>query len=267
VFLERRLAAHGRFNQEKLTVSDCFDLLETRSPVEREAALMAVLPAQIAHAQDRSAAFAQILNGVDPATITSRAMLAHLPVTRKGELQALQQASREQAVGGNVFGGFSAVGFGAGMLRVFASPGPIYEPEGTERDYWRMARAIYAAGFRAGDLIHNSFSYHFVPAGSMMETGAHAVGCTVFPGGTGQTEQQVLAIRDLQPAGYIGTPSFLKIIVDKASDMGVALPSLTKAMFARLVPGAGHCRFPVFCHSGSRADCLRDFGARGLGAG
>jgi phenylacetate-CoA ligase len=212
-------------------VIDFFDLLETRSSAEREAALLAALPAQIAHAQSRSAAFGQILQGVDAASITSRAALAQLPVTRKGELQALQQASREQKVGGNVFGGFSAVGFGATMPRVFASPGPIYEPEGTARDYWRMARAIYAAGFRAGELIHNSFSYHFVPAGSMMETGAHALGCTVFPGGTGQTEQQVLAMRDLQPAGYIGTPSFLKIIVEKASDMGVPLPSLTKAMF------------------------------------
>mgnify|MGYP000846781612 FL=1 len=210
---------------------DFFDLLETRSSAEREAALLAALPAQIAHAQSRSAAFGQILQGVDAASITSRAALAQLPVTRKGELQALQQASREQKVGGNVFGGFSAVGFGATMPRVFASPGPIYEPEGTARDYWRMARAIYAAGFRAGELIHNSFSYHFVPAGSMMETGAHAIGCTVFPGGTGQTEQQVLAMRDLQPAGYIGTPSFLKIIVEKASDMGVPLTSLTKAMF------------------------------------
>ncbi|MBU4424967.1 MAG: AMP-binding protein, partial [Gammaproteobacteria bacterium] len=113
-----------------------------------------------------------------------------------------------------------------------ASPGTIYEPEGTRRDYWRMARAIHAAGFRSGELIHNSFSYHFVPAGSMMETGAHALGCTVFPGGTGQTEQQVQAMAELQPAGYIGTPSFLKIIVEKAAEMGVALPTVTKALVA-----------------------------------
>jgi phenylacetate-CoA ligase len=99
---------------------------------------------------------------------------------------------------------------------VFASPGPIYEPEGTRGDYWRMARAMYAAGFRPGELVHNCFSYHFVPAGSMMETGAHALGCTVFPGGTGQTEQQVQAMAELRPAGYIGTPSFLKIILEKA---------------------------------------------------
>ncbi len=212
-------------------MTSVYDALETRAPAEREAALLAVLPAQVAHAQSHSPAFAQILSGVDAARITSRAALARLPVTRKHELQALQQASRELRAGGNVFGGFSAVGFGGAMPRVFASPGPIYEPEGTGRDYWRMARAIYAAGFRPGELIHNSFSYHFVPAGSMMETGAHAMGCTVFPGGTGQTEQQVYAMRDLQPAGYIGTPSFLKIIVEKAAAMGVALPSLQKAMF------------------------------------
>ena len=206
-----------------------YDALETRSPAQRESALLAALPAQVAHAQSRSPAFARILHGVDAAAITSRAALAKLPVTRKGELQALQQEGRN--AGGDAFGGFAAVGFGAAMPRVFASPGPIYEPEGTARDYWRMARAIHAAGFRPGELIHNSFSYHFVPAGSMMETGAHALGCTVFPGGTGQTEQQVQAMRELQPAGYIGTPSFLKIIVEKASEMGVALPSVKKAMF------------------------------------
>ena len=212
-----------------------FDTLETRPPAEREAALMAALPAQLAHAKRASAAFADLLQDVDPARVADRASLAKLPVIRKHELQERQQAARQGAVGavaaGNVFGGFSALGYGAAMPRVFASPGPIYEPEGTARDYWRMARAIYAAGFRPGELIHNSFSYHFVPAGSMMETGAHAMGCTVFPGGTGQTEQQVQAMRELQPAGYIGTPSFLKIIVEKAIDMGVTLPSLTKAMF------------------------------------
>jgi phenylacetate-CoA ligase len=208
-----------------------YDALETRTAAQREATLLSALPAQVAHAQRQSAAFAKILEGVDAASVTSRAALATLPVTRKHELQEIQQASRAQGRGGNVFGGFSAVDFGAAMPRVFASPGPIYEPEGTARDYWRMARAIYAAGFRPGELIHNSFSYHFVPAGSMMETGAHALGCSVFPGGTGQTEQQVHAMRDLQPAGYIGTPSFLKIIVEKAVEMGVALPSVTKAMF------------------------------------
>ncbi|MEI6759200.1 MAG: AMP-binding protein [Betaproteobacteria bacterium] len=207
-----------------------FDTLETREPAQREAALMAALPAQIAHAKLASAALAQILAAVDPAAVTSRQALAQLPVTRKHELLARQQANRARP-GGDVFGGFSTLGYGAQMPRLFASPGPIYEPEGAGRDYWRMARAIFAAGFRPGELIHNCFSYHFVPAGSMMESGAHALGCTVFAGGTGQTEQQVQAMAQLQPAGYIGTPSFLKIIVDKAAEMGVALPSVTKALF------------------------------------
>jgi phenylacetate-CoA ligase len=204
------------------------DTLEIRQPAEREAALLAALPAQIAHARTASPAFAEILAGIDPATITSRAALAMLPVTRKHELLARQQAERAR----NVFGGFSTLGFGAAMPRVFSSPGPMYEPEGTRRDYWRMARALYAAGFRPGQLIHNCFSYHFVPAGSMMESGAHALGCTVFPGGTGQTEQQVQAMVELKPAGYIGTPSFLKIIVEKAAEMKVALPSLTRALLS-----------------------------------
>lgn len=204
-----------------------YDTLETRDPALREAELLRALPAQVGHARRNSPAFADVLRGVDAAAITSRQALAGLPVTRKHELLERQSAQRAQSP----FGGFSAIGFGADMPRVFASPGPIYEPEGTARDYWRMARAMYAAGFRRGELIHNCFSYHFVPAGSMMETGAHALGCTVFPGGTGQTEQQVQAMAELRPAGYIGTPSFLKIIVEKALSMGVALPGMTKALF------------------------------------
>ena len=209
-----------------------YDALETRPHAEREAALLAALPQQIAHAQQASPAFASILAGVDASRITSRAALAELPVTRKYELLQRQQEARAQGAGGaaSALGGFSTVGYGSAMPRIFASPGTIYEPEGTARDYWRMARAIYAAGFRPGELIHNCFSYHFVPAGSMMETGAHALGCTVFAGGTGQTEQQVQAMAELQPAGYIGTPSFLKIILEKAQEMGVALPSVSKAL-------------------------------------
>ncbi len=210
-------------------MTEYFDALETRPPAEREAALLAALPQQIAHARTRSPAFAELLSRVDALDVDSRQALAQLPVIRKHELLERQKASRE--AGGDVFGGFSALAFGPRMPRVFASPGTIYEPEGARKDYWRMARAMFAAGFRAGELIHNSFSYHFVPAGSMMETGAHALGCTVFAGGTGQTEQQVQAMRELQPAGYIGTPSFLKIIVEKSREMGVALPSLKKAMF------------------------------------
>jgi phenylacetate-CoA ligase len=210
-------------------MTDFFDAMETRDPAQREAALLAALPMQVAHARLASPGFAEILKDVNPTDVTTREALAKLPVIRKHELLERQLNSRQQD--GSVFGGFSAAGFGVHMPRVFASPGPIYEPEGTAKDYWRMARAIFAAGFRPGELIHNSFSYHFVPAGSMMETGAHALGCTVFPGGTGQTEQQVQAMAELKPAGYIGTPSFLKIIVEKAGEMGVALPSVTKAMF------------------------------------
>ena len=206
-----------------------YDALETRSAAEREAALFSCLPAQVAHAQTASPVFAELLKGVDAAAVCDRAALARLPVTRKSDLHERQKTAR--AAGADVFGGFSTVRYGAAMPRLFASPGPIYEPEGSARDYWRMARAIFAAGFRPGELIHNCFSYHFVPAGSMMETGAHALGCTVFAGGTGQTEQQVQAMAELQPAGYIGTPSFLKIILEKAAEMGVALPSVRKAMF------------------------------------
>ncbi|MES2401977.1 MAG: AMP-binding protein [Pseudomonadota bacterium] len=209
-------------------MSSYYDALETRSVAEREAAHMAALPQQIAHAQKNAPAFAGILEGVNANAVTSRTALAALPVTRKSELLEQQQKSR--AAGGDVFGGFSALQYGAHMPRVFASPGTIYEPDSTRQDYWRMARAMYAAGFRPGQLIHNSFSYHFVPAGAMMESGAHALGCTVFPGGTGQTEQQVQAMSELRPAGYIGTPSFLKIIVEKAAELKVPLPTVTRAL-------------------------------------
>ena len=205
-----------------------YDALETRPPEQREAALMTALAAQIAHAQTHASAFAASLGAVDAAQITSRAALARLPVVRKHELLEPQRAADAP----DVFGGFSALGWGAAprrALRVFASPGPIYEPEGSSADYWRMARALFAAGLRAGELVHNTFSYHFTPAGAMMESGAFALGCTVFPGGTGQTEQQVQALAALKPAAYIGTPSFLKIILEKADELGVALPSLTKA--------------------------------------
>jgi phenylacetate-CoA ligase len=156
----------------------------------------------------------RLLADVDPDSVTSREALATLPVTRKSELLELQKAARP-------FGGFSAVGWGAACRRVFASPGPLYEPEGARPDYYRLARALFAAGFRAGDLVHNTFSYHFTPAGSMMETAAHALGCTVFPAGVGQTEQQLAAIADLQPNAYVGTPSFLRILLDKADELGV----------------------------------------------
>ncbi|HEX4885293.1 MAG TPA: AMP-binding protein [Casimicrobiaceae bacterium] len=199
-----------------------FDSLETRDPAQRERAMLAALPAQVAHAKARAPAFATLLAGVDAARVTSREALAELPVTRKSELAALQQGRRP-------FGGFAAAGWGR-LAHAFASPGGIYEPDGRRPDWWRLARALHAAGFRAGDLVHNTFSYHMTPAGFMLESGAHALGCTVFAGGTGQTEQQVQAMADLAPAGYVGTPSFLRILLEKADELGVALPSLRKAL-------------------------------------
>lgn len=207
-------------------MTEFYDKLEVRDPAEREQDLLAALPKQIAQAQTAAPAFAKILDGVKPADIDSREALARLPVTRKSELLERQKAERAR----DPFGGFSTLRFGPRMLRVFASPGTIYEPEGEALDYWRTARALHAAGFRSGDLVHNSFSYHMTPAGAIMESGARALGCTVFAGGTGQTEQQVDAIAELQPAGYAGTPSFLKILLEKAAERGIPLPSLTKAL-------------------------------------
>jgi len=206
------------------------DALETRAPEAREAALMAALPAQIANAQKNSAALAEILQGVDPALVTSRAALARLPVTRKYQLLERQQALRAQ----DPFGGFATIGWkgmvrSAGVRRVYQSPGPIYEPEGHAPDYWRAARAMAAAGFEAGDLVHNCFSYHLTPGAWIMESGAHALGCAVIPGGVGNTEQQLAAVADLRPVAYAGTPSFLKILIEKAAEAGQHL-SITKAL-------------------------------------
>jgi len=198
-----------------------FDARERRDPVERECELMQRLPRQIAHARRNAPAYAERLRGIDPEAVASREALAALPLTRKSDLLALQKARRP-------FGGFAALSWGPACARVFASPGPIYEPEGRRVDYWRLARAMFAAGFREGDLVHNTFSYHMTPAGSMMETAAHALGCTVFPGGIGQTEQQVEAMADLAPTAYVGTPSFLRILLEKADAAGFE-PSYRKA--------------------------------------
>ena len=160
-----------------------YDSLEMRGPAQREAALLAALPQQIAHAQSHAPAFAGILKGVDGAAVTSRSALAHLPVTRKHELLERQQTARQTqspSVANDVFGGFSALKFGAQMPHVFASPGTIYEPQGTRKDYWRMARAMHAAGFRPGQLVHNSFSYHFVPAGKQRARRSRQVLQTTF---------------------------------------------------------------------------------------
>jgi phenylacetate-CoA ligase len=207
-------------------MTDFFDALETRAPAEREARLMAALPRQVAHAQQSTMAFAQILAGIDAAAITSREALARLPVTRKSDLLERQQAGRAR----DAFGGFSTLARGPSMPRVFASPGPIYEPEAATRDYWRIARAMFAAGFRSGDLVHNAFSYHMTPGAFMMESGAHAVGCTVFPAGVGQTEQQLQAMAELRPDAYAGTPSFLRILIEKALEAHCDISSLRKAL-------------------------------------
>src|SRR5712692_5356862 len=197
-----------------------YDSLEARDPEERERLLMTALSGQIAHAKRRAPGWARILAEVDPAGVTSRAALAKLPVTRKSDLAELQKAERP-------LGGLNATL--AQLGKVFVSPGPIYEPEGRGRDWWRTARALFAAGFRPGDLAINTFAYHFTPAGSMLESGALALGCTVVPTGTGQTEMQAAILADLRASAYIGTPSFLKLIVEKADELKADIRSLKKA--------------------------------------
>lgn len=198
-----------------------YDPLETRDPEEREADLMDKLARQVAHAKETTHHYFQLLAGINPFDCASREALVHLPLTRKRDLIELQKKVPP-------FGGLNALPR-AKAKRVFASPGPIYELQGAEIDHWRMARALYAAGFRHGDLIHNCFSYHFTPGAFIFEGGARKLGCSVFPGGTGQTEQQVQAMADLRPEGYVGTPSFLRIIVEKAEEVGADISSLKKA--------------------------------------
>ena len=205
----------------KKTAADHYDRLEIRSPKSREAALLAELPKLIAHAKRRAPGFGRILAAVDPAKIRTRKALSALPVTRKSDLAELQAKDRP-------LGGLNATPLRK-LGKIFMSPGPIYEPEGRARNWWRTARALCAGGFRAGDLVANTFAYHFTPAGSMLESGALAIGCTVVPAGVGQTEMQIAAIRDLKINAYIGTPSFLKLIVEKAAETGTDISSLKKA--------------------------------------
>ena len=197
-------------------MSEHYDALEIRNPAEREAALMAALPKQVANAVTNAPGFASILAGVDPAAITSRAALAGLPVTRKSDLKELQRKALP-------FGGLVARKPGQ-VRKIFMSPGPIYEPEGRREDYWRSARPLFAAGFREGDILFNTFSYHLTPAGSMIESGAMKLGCAVIPAGVGNTEQQIEAIVDLEPTAYVGTSAFLRILVEKFREMGKAFP-------------------------------------------
>jgi phenylacetate-CoA ligase len=198
-----------------------YDRLETRSPKARESALMLALPKLIAHAKRNAPGFSKILSKVDPSKIKSRETLARVPVTRKSDLKALQEARPP-------LGGLNATPVEK-LGKLFVSPGPIYEPEGRTRDWWRTARGLFAGGFRAGDVVANSFAYHFTPAGSMMEAGALALGCAVIPTGVGQTEMQVAAIRGLGASGYMGTPSFLKLIVEKADELKADISCLKRA--------------------------------------
>ncbi len=198
-----------------------FDELETREPAVRERAQMAALPDQIALAKTKTVFFADSLADVDPAEITSRAALANLPVIRKSDLAARQKAAPP-------LGGLNAVPL-AELAHVFMSPGSIFEPDGTAADHWRFGRALFAAGVRRGDLVHNTYSYHLTPAGILVESAARALGCPVFPAGVGNTELQVEAIAHLKPAVYTGTPSFLKILLERAASLGADVSSLTKA--------------------------------------
>jgi phenylacetate-CoA ligase len=198
-----------------------YDRLETRAPKSREAALMLALPKLIAHAKRKAPGFSRILEEIDARKITSRKALAALPVTRKSDLASLQKSRPP-------LGGLNATP-AEKLAKLFISPGPIYDPEGRGKDWWRAARGLFAGGFRAGDRVLNAYAYHFTPAGSMMESGALAVGCTVVPTGVGQTEMQVAAIRDLQIDGYAGTPSFLKLIVEKADELKTDISCLRKA--------------------------------------
>lgn len=199
-----------------------YDALETCNPAEREAALIQAVAQQVAHAKAHAPAYSESLKDIDPTTLTTKEAIAQLPLTRKSDLTSLQKANRP-------LGGLAAVS-GRALTHIFASPGPIYEPGSKRPDFWRLARALYSAGFREGDRVHNTFSYHLTPAGMMLESGAHALGCTVIPAGVGQTELQVQTIADLQPSGYVGTPSFLKIILEKAGELGVDVSSLKRGL-------------------------------------
>ncbi|HUI98947.1 MAG TPA: AMP-binding protein, partial [Usitatibacter sp.] len=204
--------------------AEYYDALETRDPRARERDLFAKLATHLAHAKARSRHYARSLAAIDARDVTGRAALARLPVTRKSELAELQKAEPP-------FGGLDATP-PSGLARIFLSPGPIFDPEGRRPDYWHTARTLFAAGFRAGDVALNCFSYHLTPAGSMMETGLHHLGCAVIPGGVGQTEMQACAIAHLRPSGYVGTPSFLKLILEKCDELALSARSIRRALLS-----------------------------------
>ncbi|MBL6931395.1 MAG: AMP-binding protein [Rhodospirillales bacterium] len=201
---------------------DYFDELETRSADERDSQQMSALAEQVAFARENTSYFSAHFTNVTTDSISSREDLAKLPLTRKSDLIERQKENRP-------FGGLAAMPTG-GLGRIFQSPGPIYEPQGKAGDFFRTSRALYAAGFRSGDLVHNTFAYHLTPGGFIMDSGARALGCAVIPAGVGNTEQQLDVIADLKPACYAGTPSFLKILLEKAEQAGKDASCFKKAM-------------------------------------
>ncbi|MFM7569363.1 MAG: phenylacetate--CoA ligase family protein [Betaproteobacteria bacterium] len=201
-----------------------YDDLETRAPEAREGALLARLPSLIAHAKAHAPGWAERLQAVEPAAITSRNALASIPVLRKTELKDLQAARPP-------FGGLTTAEPGK-MGRLYMSPGPIFDPEGARPDPWRAARALWAAGIRPGQVIQNCFGYHLTPGAWMVDGAARHIGCAVIPAGTGQTEQQLEIIRTLAPDAYVGTPSFLRILVEKAQETGADISRLKRALVA-----------------------------------
>src|SRR4051794_40385537 len=229
-----------------------YDALETRDPAAREQDLFGRLP-DLLRAAMSAPAYAERLKDIDPAEITSRTALAQLPVLRKSELPALHKAAPP-------FGGFIAQHPGA-FSRLFTSPGPIFEPEAVHQDPWRGARALFASGFRPGDVVLNTFSYHLTPGGFIFDTSARALGCAVIPAGPGNTEAQFELIEAYRPSGYSGTPDFLKILLDAATSSGREVSSLKRA----LVSGAA---FPPSLQAEIKArgiDAYQAFGTADLG--
>jgi phenylacetate-CoA ligase len=235
-----------------VALTDHYDTLETREPAIREADLFSRLPDVLRQAM-AAPAYAERLGGIDPARVTSRAALARLPVLRKSDLPVLHKAT--PPFGGLITG--SAGSFG----RLFTSPGPIFEPEPVNADPWRGARALFAAGFRPGDVVLNTFSYHLTPGGFIFDTSARALGCAVIPAGPGNTEAQFELIEAYRPAGYSGTPDFLKILLDAALSAGRDISSIKRA----LVSGAA---FPKSLQDEIKSrgvDAYQAFGTADLG--